>query len=60
MQKKPYNQECPIARTLDVVGDRWTLLIIRELLLGPKRFSDLKERLDGISASVWEPVNSVG
>jgi DNA-binding HxlR family transcriptional regulator len=34
------------------VGERWTMLIVRELLLGPRRFSDLRERLDGISASV--------
>jgi DNA-binding HxlR family transcriptional regulator len=38
---KTYGQPCPIARTLDVLGDRWTLLIIREFLLGPKRFKDL-------------------
>jgi DNA-binding HxlR family transcriptional regulator len=32
---------CPIARALDVLGERWTLLVVRELLLGPKRFTDL-------------------
>lgn len=47
-----YSQFCALARALELLGERWTLLIIRELLLGPRRFSDLKERLDGISASV--------
>lgn len=47
-----YPQFCALARAAEVVGERWTLLIVRELLLGPRRFSDLRERLDGISASV--------
>jgi DNA-binding HxlR family transcriptional regulator len=38
---RTYGQMCPIARSLDVVGERWSLLIVRELLLGPKRFKDL-------------------
>jgi DNA-binding HxlR family transcriptional regulator len=38
---RTYGQMCPIARALDVVGERWSLLIVRELLLGPKRFKDL-------------------
>jgi DNA-binding HxlR family transcriptional regulator len=38
----PYAQNCPIARTLDVVGDRWTLLIIRDLFLGRTRFNDFR------------------
>lgn len=41
MPNKTYGQICPLARALDVLGDRWTLLVIRELLLGPKRFKDL-------------------
>lgn len=41
MSNKTYGQLCPLARSLDVLGERWTLLIIRELLLGPKRFKDL-------------------
>lgn len=41
MTNKTYGQLCPLARSLDVLGDRWTLLLIRELLLGPKRFKDL-------------------
>jgi DNA-binding HxlR family transcriptional regulator len=47
-----YPQFCALARAAEVLGERWTLLIVRELLLGPKRFSDLRERLDGISPSV--------
>jgi DNA-binding HxlR family transcriptional regulator len=38
---RTYGQMCPIARSLDVIGERWSLLIVRELLLGPKRFKDL-------------------
>ena len=47
-----YAQYCPLARAAEVVGERWTILIVRELLLGPKRFSDLKRALRGVSASV--------
>jgi len=41
MPKRTYGQMCSIARALDAVGERWSLLIVRELLLGPKRFKDL-------------------
>jgi DNA-binding HxlR family transcriptional regulator len=47
-----YNQFCPAARALDLVGDRWTLLIVRELLLGPKRYTDLQEGLPGIGPTL--------
>lgn len=47
-----YSQFCALARAAEILGERWTLLIIRELLLGPKRFSDLRARLGGISTSV--------
>lgn len=47
-----YNQYCPVARVLDVVGERWSLLIVRELLLGPRRFTDLAQGLPGIGTSV--------
>jgi len=47
-----YLQFCALARAAEVIGERWTLLIVRELLLGPKRFTDLRDRLDGISPSV--------
>ncbi len=45
-------QYCPIARGLDLLGDRWTLLIVRELSAGPQRFSDLQRHLPGIAATV--------
>ena len=48
-----YDQQyCPIARGLDLLGDRWTLLIVRELSAGPQRFSDLQRHLPGIAATV--------
>ncbi len=47
-----YAQFCPLARAAEVLGERWTLLILRELMLGPKRFSDLRRPLVGLSASV--------
>ena len=47
-----YNQFCALARALDVVGERWTLLIVRELLLGPKRFTDLLAALPGIGRNL--------
>jgi DNA-binding HxlR family transcriptional regulator len=39
-------QDCSLARTLEVVGERWTLLVLRDCLFGVRRFSDLRERLD--------------
>jgi DNA-binding HxlR family transcriptional regulator len=49
---RTYEQYCPVARALEFVGERWTLLIARELLLGPRRFTDLMTGLPGISANV--------
>jgi DNA-binding HxlR family transcriptional regulator/putative sterol carrier protein len=49
MTEHRYKQYCALARALDVVGDRWTLLIIRELRPGPRRFTDLVDGLPGIS-----------
>ena len=49
---RSYNQFCPAARALDLVGERWTLLVIRELLLGPKRYTDLQGGLPGIGPNV--------
>jgi DNA-binding HxlR family transcriptional regulator len=49
---KSYGQYCAIARGLDVVGDRWTLLIVRELLTGPRRYGDLQEGLAGIATNL--------
>ncbi len=42
---KRYEQYCPMAHALDLVGDRWALLVIRELMHGPKRYTDLVEHL---------------
>jgi DNA-binding HxlR family transcriptional regulator len=50
--KRTYGDRCGIARALDVVGERWALLIVRELLLGPKRFTDLRAGLPGLSPDV--------
>lgn len=52
MPEHRYQQYCGAARALDVVGDRWTLLIVRELLLGPRRFTDLIDGLPGISRNL--------
>jgi DNA-binding HxlR family transcriptional regulator len=49
---KTYGQFCSTARALDVVGDRWALLVVRELLLGPCRFTDLLTGLPGIGTNV--------
>jgi DNA-binding HxlR family transcriptional regulator/putative sterol carrier protein len=49
MAEHRYQQYCALARALDVVGDRWTLLIVRELRPGPRRFTDLIDGLPGIS-----------
>ena len=49
---RSYQQFCPAARALDVVGERWTLLIVRDLLLGPKRYTDLQAGLPGIGPNV--------
>lgn len=50
---RSYGQYCSIARALDVAGDRWTLLIVRELLVqGPCRFTDLKNGLPGVAANL--------
>ncbi|MEU7580849.1 winged helix-turn-helix transcriptional regulator [Streptomyces sp. NPDC041068] len=49
---RSYDQSCPAARALDVVGGRWSLLIVRELLLGPRRYTDLVEGLPGIGPNV--------
>lgn len=45
-------QYCPIARSLDLVGDRWTILVMRDLHLGRSRFADLLRSLDGISPNL--------
>jgi DNA-binding HxlR family transcriptional regulator len=52
VHRKSYGQFCGLARSLDHVGDRWTLLIVRELLLGDRSFRELEEALPGISPSL--------
>jgi DNA-binding HxlR family transcriptional regulator len=52
MSRRTYSQYCATARTLDVVGERWTLLLVRELLTGPKRFGDLLASLPGIGTGL--------
>src|SRR5947207_901282 len=52
MSNLHYPQFCALARAAELIGERWTLLIIRELLLGPKRFGDLQEHLDGMSPTL--------
>ena len=49
---KHYVQACAIARALDVVGERWSLLVVRELILGPRRYRDLATGLPGIPSNV--------
>lgn len=52
MDQRTYNQYCATARTLDLVGERWTLLLIRELLTGPKRFGDMQRSLRGMGTGL--------
>ncbi|MCV7444695.1 transcriptional regulator [Mycobacterium paraense] len=50
--RRNYNQNCPIARGLDVLGERWTLLILRELVGGARRYGDLRDELPGIATNL--------
>src|SRR5712692_11476763 len=50
--RRSYDQYCAVARGLDVIGDRWTLLLVRDLLLGPKRYKDLLAGLPGIGTNL--------
>lgn len=50
--KRSYDDGCAAAHALDLIGERWALLVVRELLLGPRRFSDLRAELPGISPNV--------
>ena len=51
-KRRTYDDGCAAAHALDLVGERWALLVVRELLLGPKRFTDLKAGLPGASPNV--------
>src|SRR5919112_3620037 len=50
--KRTYDDSCAAAHALDLVGERWALLVVRELLLGPKRFTDLRSGLPHVSPDV--------
>jgi DNA-binding HxlR family transcriptional regulator len=49
---RSYNDACGMAHALDLIGERWALLVVRELVLGPRRYTDLRSGLRGISANV--------
>jgi DNA-binding HxlR family transcriptional regulator len=51
-ERRSYRQFCGVARALDIVGERWTLLLVRNLLLGPRRYSDLLSELPGITTNL--------
>lgn len=52
MSKRRYQHYCPLASALDLVGERWALLVVRDLLLGPKRYKDLLHGLSGIGTNI--------
>ena len=52
MTRRSYDQYCGLARALDVLGERWTLLIVRNLLIGPQRYSELLRGLPGITTNL--------
>ncbi|GLU48347.1 winged helix-turn-helix transcriptional regulator [Nocardiopsis ansamitocini] len=52
MPRRSYDQYCTAARALDAIGERWTLLVVRELLAGPRRYTDLHTDLPGVSTDV--------
>ena len=49
--KRRYDDACGTAHALELIGDRWTLLVLREMMLGPRRFSELRADLPGLSAN---------
>lgn len=52
MERRSYGQYCPLALALDTIGERWTLLVVRELMFGPRRFTDLLRSLPGIGTNL--------
>jgi DNA-binding HxlR family transcriptional regulator len=52
MPRRSYDQYCAVARALDTVGERWSLLIIRELFQGPQRYTDLHADLPGVATDI--------
>ena len=51
-QRRRYEDACAAAHAMDLLGERWALLVVRELMWGPRRFSDLRSALPGLSANV--------
>jgi DNA-binding HxlR family transcriptional regulator len=51
-EKRRYEDACGLAHALDLIGERWAILVMRELMFGPRRFSELKADLPGFSANV--------
>jgi DNA-binding HxlR family transcriptional regulator len=49
---RTYHESCPLAHSLDLIGERWALLVVREVMFGPRRFTDIQARLDTASSSV--------
>ena len=52
MAKRSYGQYCALARAFDVIGERWTPLLLRELAMGPRRYADLQDGLPGVGTSL--------
>ena len=52
MSERDYNQNCALARASDLLGERWTLLIVRDLLIAPRRFGELETRLKGMGTNL--------
>lgn len=52
MAKRSYKQNCALAQTSDLIGERWSLLLVRDLLVGPRRFNDLQTSLKGIGTNL--------
>jgi DNA-binding HxlR family transcriptional regulator/putative sterol carrier protein len=52
LTNRSYNQFCGVARALDLIGERWALLVVRDLVLGPKRFTDLRADMPGIGTNI--------
>jgi len=52
MARRPYGQFCGVSRAMELVGERWALLIVRDLLVSPKRFTDLRRGLPGIPTNI--------
>src|SRR4051812_4841615 len=51
-EQRGWRSACPVACTLDVIGDRWTLLVVRDLLLGKRRFGDFLQSAEGIPTNI--------